>query len=142
MKDFDNLHLKVQEHIDCYAQTDPLREMSRLQSETDVSSAALKWMALAALHGINANAEEIALTRHSDGHVAVSAKYRPADLPSPGDAAGGNIVDLVRGITHITDNSGQIPLALGIRDSSIELRVKIKRKEDREKITLKFPRSG
>lgn len=142
MKDFDNLHLKVQEHIDCYSQNDPLQEMSRLPAEPDTPVAALKWMALAALHGINANAEKITLTRNTDGRVSVTAQYRTALLPSPGNEAGAKVIELVRAITHITGDAGQIPLALGIRDSSIELKVKIKKKDGKERISLQFPPSA
>jgi hypothetical protein len=45
----------------------------------------------------------------------------------------------VREITHIEGDKGKTPLSLGIRNDSIELRVKIKTKHDREKVTLKFP---
>jgi len=141
MKDPGNLHLQVQEHIDCYAQTDPLREMSRLSHEGDTHSAALKWLALSALHGINQNAETITITRRDDGRVSVSAVYREAELPSPGSAAGQQVLELVRAITHIEQDKGKTPLALGIRDSSVELQVKIKRGKGRDKVTLQFPRS-
>ena len=142
MKDFDNLHQKVQEHIDCYSQNDPLKEMSRLPAEPDTPVAALKWMALVALHGINANAEKITLTRNTDGRVSVTAQYRTALLPSPGNEAGAKVIELVRAITHIAGDAGQIPLALGIRDSSIELKVKIKNKDGKERISLRFPPSA
>jgi hypothetical protein len=139
MQDSGSLHLQVQEHIDCFAQTDPLREMSRLSQEGDTRVAALKWLALAALHGINHNAEAVTITRRDDGRVNVSAVYREAELPTPGSGAGKAVLDLVRAITHIENDKGRTPLALGIRDSSVELQVKIKRGKGREKVTLRFP---
>jgi hypothetical protein len=48
-------------------------------------------------------------------------------------------MDAVREITHIEGDKGKSPLALGIRNDSIELQVKIKTKDDIEKVTLKFP---
>ena len=54
MKDKHSLHLKVQELCDCFATTDPLKEMSLLEKDAEGSGAALKWLALAILHGINA----------------------------------------------------------------------------------------
>ena len=68
MKDKETLHKKVQELIDCFATTDPLKEMSELGKEGDVGEAALKWLALATLHGINRNAEKITV-QHSAGGV-------------------------------------------------------------------------
>jgi hypothetical protein len=139
MKDKQTLHLKVQELCDCYATTDPLREMSALVNDDDKDEAALKWLALAALHGINANAEQISITRSKDGRVKVTAEYRKSELPNPGDVIGEKIIESVRGITHVEGDKGRIPLALGIRDGSIEISVKLKRSDKGEKVSLGFP---
>ena len=39
MKDKESRHKKVQEMIDCYATKNPLKEMSKIQNEKDVSEA-------------------------------------------------------------------------------------------------------
>jgi hypothetical protein len=139
MKEKRNLHLKVQELCDCYATNDPLKEMSQIKKDSDKEEAALKWLALAALHGVNDNAEEVAITRSPQGEIRVTAKYREAELPSPGPEIGEKIVGAVREITHIESGKGKIPLALGIRDDSIELEIKMKSKDKGEKVTIKFP---
>ena len=84
MKDPNSFHLKVQEHIDCFITTDPLKEMSVIADENDKDMAALKWIALAALHGVNNNAEKIVIRRSDDGETRVTAEYRKTDLPSTG----------------------------------------------------------
>lgn len=139
MKDKETLHKRVQEQIDCFATTDPLKEMSDLVKEGDTGEAALKWIALAALHGINRNAKEITILQSGDGQIKVMAEYRPAELPSPGRSIGGKVIEFVRGITHLESEKGKTTLALGIRDSSIDLKVKVKKDENKEKVTLKFP---
>ena len=139
MRDKQTMHLKVQELCDCYATTDPLREMSALEKDDDKDEAALKWLALAALHGINANAEKVSIARSNEGLVTVSAKYRKSPLPSPGSEIGGKIIEAIRAITHMETDKGKIPFALGIRDGSIEISIKMKRSKDGEKISLKFP---
>ena len=139
MKDVDNLHQKVQEHIDCLGGTDHLKEMSDLAGEGD-ADAALKWLALSTLHGINHNAKKITIEKGNDGQVTVTAKYRKARLPSPGKAIGASVFETVRAITHIEGKKGKLPLALGIRDSSIELGVNLKSEGGTETITLKFPK--
>ena len=139
MKEKRNLHLKVQEMCDCYATGDPLKEMSIVKNEEDKDEAAVKWLALAALHGVNNNAEEIAITRSSEGTVQVIAEYRESELPSPGSEVGGKIVDTLREITHIEEDKGKIPLSLGIRNDSVNLQIKFKAKDGKEKITIKFP---
>jgi hypothetical protein len=141
MKDKRNLHLEVQEHIDCFANTDPLKEMSEITRDTDKDQAALKWMALAVLHGINFNAKKISIKTAADGSTTVRAKYREADLPSPGGDIGRKIVESVRGITHFEEDRGKGPLALGVRNDNIEIDVKVNRDEDGETVTFKFPKS-
>ena len=84
MKEKRNVHLKVQELCDCYATNDPLKEMSTVKNEGDKDEAALKWLALSALHGVNGNAKKITITRSKDGEINVTAEYRESELPSPG----------------------------------------------------------
>lgn len=139
MKEKRNLHLKVQEMCDCYATTDPLQEMSRLPHDEDKAEGALKWLALAALHGVNNNASKITIRRTADQTVSVTAEYRRSELPSPGKEVSDHIFDAVREITHIDQAKGKTQLALGLRDSSVDLRVKIKSKDGQEKIAIKFP---
>ena len=139
MKEKRNVHLKVQELCDCYATNDPLKEMSVVKDDANQEEAALKWLALASLHGVNSNAKEVTLTRSRNGDVRVTARYRETDLPSPGSDVGAKIMEAVREVTHIEGGKGKSPLALGIRNDSIELQVKMKTKDDGEKITIKFP---
>jgi len=139
MKEKRNVHLKVQELCDCYATNDPLKEMSVVKNDGDKDEAAVKWLALAALHGVNNNAKEVIISRSSDGEIRVTAKYRESELPSPGSEIGSKIMEAVREITHIEGQKGKSSLALGIRNDSIELQVKMKQKEGREKVTIKFP---
>jgi hypothetical protein len=140
MKDKQNLQLRVQQLVDCYGDTEPLREMSIVEKEVDKEEAALKWLALATLHGIDAGAEEISVQSGSDGKVRVVAEYREAELPSPGTTIGEKIIQMLRGITHLEGDKGKSPLALGVRDSSIELTVKVKKDKNGESVTLKFPK--
>jgi len=142
MKDKRNLHLEVQEHIDCFANTDPLKEMSEITKDTDKDQAALKWLALAVLHGINFNAKKISIRTAADGTATVQAKYREAELPSPGGEIGRNIVEAIRRITHFEGERGKGPLALGLRNDNLEIGIKVKRDEHGETVTFKFPKSN
>lgn len=139
MKEKRNIHLKVQELCDCYATNDPLKEMSEIKADSDQDEAAAKWLALAALHGVNDNAKEVSIRRSPDGNIKVTAKYREAELPSPGAEIGEKIINAVREITHIEGGKGKSPLALGIREDSIELKIEVKSKDEGEKVTIKFP---
>ncbi len=140
MKDSGSIHKKVQEMCDCYATNDPLKEMSTLKNDADADVAAVKWLALAALHGVTNNAKEITIQRGDDGTISVLAEYRTTELPSPGHAAGLRIFETFREMTHIDTEKGKTALALGIRDSSIELNLKIRMKDGTEKISIGFPK--
>jgi hypothetical protein len=138
MKDMESPHKKMQDLCNCFAETDYLKEMALLAKDADKDEAALKWMALAVLHGIDRNAKEITLERTAAGTVSVEAEYDDTELPSPGNEIGGRILEVARQITHIEENKGEIPLALGIRDSNLEIRVKVKHGGSKDTITLKF----
>jgi hypothetical protein len=138
MKDADNLHLKVQELCACFSATDPLKEMSAIKSDPDPDQAALKWLALAALHGVNSNAKKITLKESSEGDISVTAEYRKTELPSPGETIGQKVLETIRRITHIESEKGKTQLALGIMDSSIDLSVQIKDKKGSRKISIEF----
>jgi hypothetical protein len=139
MEDKRNLHLEVQEHINCFGDTDYLKEMSSVKDDADSAQAALKWLALAALHGINAKAKKITLKQETDGQPVVEAEYRKSELPSPGSNVGQEVVKAIQSITHIEGEKGKMPLALGIRDSNVNLEVKYKSEKGKTKISLEFP---
>jgi hypothetical protein len=139
MKDTSSMHKQVQEMCDCYATNDPLKEMSTIDRETDTRQAAAKWIALAALHGVNSNADKICITRGDGGQIRVVAEYKITELPAPGQAVGNQVFDAVREISHIDGTIGNTALALGIRDSSIDLNVDVLDEVGKETITITFP---
>jgi hypothetical protein len=140
MKDKRSLHLKVQELCECYATTDPLKEMSELEKDRNGEEPALKWLALAILHGVNANAKTISLSRSKDGKVKVTGEYRKADLPNPGLEIGEEVIKAVKAITHLEGEKGQTDLAVGILDGSVEMKVKLKKEDEMESVSLEFPK--
>jgi len=140
MKDTDSIHKKLQDMCNCFATSDPLKEMSILKDDTNKGEAAVKWLSLAALHGVNNNAEKVSIIRTAEGNVRVTAEYRKTELPSPGSDVAEGIFAAVREITHIEGKKGKSALALGIRDSNLDLRVKLKLKDGKEKVVLEFPR--
>ncbi len=139
MKDTANTHQKVQELCDCYATTDPLKEMSEVGLAPASEEAALKWIALAVLHGINSNADKISLTTTRKGEVKVTAEYRTAELPSPGAEVGKKIVEAMRAMTHIEKDREKMTLAFGIRNSSMDLKIKSRHEGGDDRITITFP---
>ncbi len=66
------------------------------------------------------------------------AEYRDAELPSPGSDIGKKAMKALREITHIEEKKGESPLALGIRESSLEVKVEVKQQDHADTVTLKF----
>ncbi|MEE4261759.1 MAG: hypothetical protein V2I56_03655, partial [Desulfobacteraceae bacterium] len=112
MKDVQNLHLKVQELCDCFSTSDPLKEMSEIKEDNALLEAALKWLALSVLHGVNDNAKKITVKKTSGGNVSVTAEYRDSELPSPGPDVSDRIFEVVREMTHLEDKKGKSEFAL------------------------------
>lgn len=140
MRDKRSLHLKVQEMCDCFVTADPLKEMTSVKNETDREEAALKWIALAILYGIDSNAKKISISKSDKGETRVLVKYRESRLPSPGSELGEKVIEVIRQIAHIEEEEGKTRLAVGIRDSSIEIGLKAEKEEGSDVVTLKFPK--
>ncbi|MCE5335382.1 MAG: hypothetical protein LLG06_12435 [Desulfobacteraceae bacterium] len=139
MLDKRTLHQKVQEQCDCFATTDPLRAMASLKGEPDPEEGALKWIALAVLHGIGRNAKKISLRRTPDGKVFATAKFRETELPELTPEIGEKVFEAVRNITHLEKEKGKMPVVIGIGDSSVEIDVKLESGGEGESLVLKFP---
>lgn len=139
MKDSGSMHLKVQEMCDCYLSTDPLREMSVLNRDDDKDAAAIKWLALAILYGIDSHAKRISLSANEEGDVKVLAKYRESELPAPGKDVGTRVIELVKRLAHFDGDEGTTPFAVGIRDSSLEIGLSSAKEDKKKVVTLRFP---
>ena len=139
MQDSTNIHAKVQNLCDCFATTDPLKGMSEVSRAAEEDEAALQWIALAVLHGINNNAEKISLTTSKNGDVKVIAEYRQSELPSPGQAVGKKIVEAIRAMTHIEKDKEKTTLAFGIRNRSMDLKIKSRHEGGDDRVTITFP---
>lgn len=139
MLDSTSMHQKVQEMCDCYATNDPLREMSRLQHDKDEKDAAVKWVAMAVLHGLNNNAEEISIEKSKGGKVKVVAEYRRTELPAPEEGVSDEILKVFKEILHVDSSQGDSTLAFGFRNNSFELNIRTREEGGDHKVTIKFP---
>jgi hypothetical protein len=139
MRESSSLHQKVQEMCDCFATNDPLKEMSKMQHETNADEAAIKWIALAVLHGINNNAEEISIHHPKTGSVKVVAEYRKAELPPPDTVISEKIIRTLKEIIHVDSSQGDSTLVVGVRNNSMDLRVRTREEGGDSKVTITFP---
>ena len=138
------LHQKLIEMCDCYLGTDyssTLRTIGGAAVATEEE--ALRYLALALLSGLTEKAGRLSIKRKK-GKVSVCLKGAGGKiaLPPPSGPLFDRIVSVLRGILHLDDDKGAMPLALGLKNDQVELHVKVERKGDDEKIKLRFPDLG
>ena len=139
MKAASSSHQKIQDLCDCFATSDPLKEMCEVIHDANTNEAALKWIALAVLHEINNNAEEVSISTSKDGRVRVTAEYRKTELPSPGSIVGEKIIQAIRTVAHIEHAQEKAIIAFGIRNNSMDLKIKSRNDGTDDKVTIVFP---
>jgi len=138
-----NLHLKLQEMCDCYLETDFAKQLNAMtkSASRDLDEDAVKYLALAIMYGINERAGTLKFKKKKDN--SLKAVLETGDgkisLPQPSPQLFDRIAETVRSILHFEAGGGQLPLVLGLRNSQLELTVKLKEKEDETSLKLSFP---
>lgn len=138
------LHQKLIEMCDCYLDTDfpaQLRQAAAAKG-SDSQEEALKYLALALLHGLTLRAEKLSFKRRkNDLSVTVSADGEKNSLPAPSPAMFAKIIALMRAILHSEAAKEKTDLALGLRSGEVELQVKVEEEGDKESLKIKFPKN-
>jgi len=140
-----NLHQKLLEMCDCYLDTDFARQMKAMTGSrsANLQEDAVKYLSLAIMYGVTEKARKLSIKEKKDG-IRTTLKTADAkmELPPPTSELFGGVIDLVRGILHFESESGSSPLSLGLRNSQLDLQVKIKEKGDGTSLKIKFPELG
>ncbi len=138
-----NLHLKLQEMCECYLETDFTRQLNAMVkgSSKDLEEDAVKYLALAIMHGVSDRAGTLKVKQKKDGTIkaGLSIDDKKISLPAPSPELFERILGVIRSILHFEEGGGTMPLALGLRNSNIELVVKLKEKEGETSLKLSFP---
>ncbi|MFA7381951.1 MAG: hypothetical protein WC001_00725 [Desulfurivibrionaceae bacterium] len=137
-----NLHLKLIEMCDCYLGTDYAATIQQVADapSADTKEDAMRYLALALLLTLTEKARQLSLKRKND-KITVTIKHdaEKTALRPPTRAVFDKIISMVRGIIHLEEDKGGLPLALGLKNDQIELQVKIERTADKETLKIKFP---
>lgn len=137
-----NFHMKLQEMCDCYMDTDFLAEMKRdipVESAT-LEGEALRYLALLIMYTLTIKAQLLSVKKKNGAlKVTVSAPHEKRTLSPPPEEIVAKVFEIIRAITHIEKDNGEMDLALGLREGRVDLRVKVKRAEDEETMKLQFP---
>ena len=140
-----NFHMKLQEMCDCYMDTDFLAEVKRpidIQSAT-LEVEAIRYFALLILYTLTVKAQQLTVKKQRGTlKVTVDALQEKKILPPPPEEIVDKIFEIIRAITHIEKDNGEMALALGLRSGQVDLQVKVKKKKDEETMQLLFPELG
>lgn len=135
-------HLKLQEMCDCYLETDFPRQLKAMASSpsTDVMEDGFKYLALALLEAITEKAGALILTKQSN---STKATLRGIDLqrelPSPSPEIMDAVTTIIRDIIHLEEAEGKSPLTLGLKNSRLDLLVRIRKENGEESLAIEFP---
>lgn len=140
-----SLQQKLQEMCDCYLETDfaaQLDAMTRKPS-ADLKEDAVKYLSLTLMYGLTEKARKVTLKRKGDKiRARIKAVEQKITLPQPAADLFDSVIDLVRGILHFESGGGSSLLVLGLRNSQLDLRVKLKEQEEKTSLTFAFPELG
>lgn len=139
-----SLQQKLQEMCDCYLETDfaaQLAAMTRKPS-ADLKEDAVKYLSLALMYGLTEKARKVTLKKDGKIRARIKAVEQKIKLPQPAPDLFDSVIDLVRGILHFESIGGSSLLVLGLRNSQLDLRVKLKELEDKTSLTFTFPELG
>lgn len=139
-----NLHKKLQEMCDCYMNTDFKAELEAMAGKTgeNLEEEATKFLALAILLAVSEKAGKLSIKMKKEEVKVGLAAEEKISLPSPALEIAVEIFRIMRAITHIEEDKGNLPISLGLRNSSVEVQVKLKRdaEKGKESLKLKFPK--
>ena len=134
-----NPHLKLQEMCDCYLETDFRPQMAKLckQPGPDLEEESFRYLALALMHTITEQARKLSLKKEGrEIKVKVENNGSKDSLPAPSAELFGRIMAMVRAILHLEGEKGESLLSLGLRNGTVDMRVKLRDQGD--EATLRF----
>lgn len=137
------LHKRIIDMCDCYLDADHLAAMRAMigKEPDDVEEAAIKYLALAILHGLTGAARKISIKRRAE-KVSVSIENdedETTTLPEPNRLVIERLIDIMGRVMHIEGEKAKMPLALGLKNGQFDVEVKLERKEGKESLKIRFP---
>ncbi|GAB4336164.1 MAG: hypothetical protein Kow0099_08990 [Candidatus Abyssubacteria bacterium] len=142
-------HVKLQEFLDCFLETDYRKELKRFDRpeslgavrEEDTADEALRYLALVLLYAIDEKAKDIVLATHQPhGSVVKMSGDRFYELPLVERKVLTTLFDEIEEMTGMNEDKRTGKLVVGLRDSEIDLNVTSKAEDSGErKILIQLP---
>ncbi len=147
MKDIRNLHQRLQEYGDCYAEGDPQGELRQVckkgiegDAVRDMREVALKYLSLVILLGIEARADRVLIKRKGDLHGSCKILGdKEVRIPKPPAGLAKEMIGIVRCITDLEQENGRATLIYGIRNDQLELGIETRKIDGAEELAIILP---
>lgn len=136
---------KLQEMCDCYLETDFAAQLAAMTGKpsADLKEDAVKYLSLALMYGLTEKARKVTLKKKGGKiRARIKAVEQKIKLPQPTADLFDGVIDLIRGILHFDSVGGSSQLVLGLRNSQLDLRVKLKELEEKTSLKFTFPELG
>jgi rubredoxin len=127
---------------DCYLETDFSRQLKVMVSSqsTDFMEDGFKYLALVLLEAITEKASALVLTKENNRvKVRLTGADPQIELPSPAPEIMSAIISIMRDILHLDEGKGKSPLTLGLKNSQLDLLVRMKKDNGEETLAIEFP---
>ena len=141
-----SFHLRLQEFLDCYMETDPKQELEKAAKgisgdpSGDPDELALKFLGLGIFYGASEKAKSISVQRFQDGKTSLTVDARGKyQLAAPKTDLADRVISIARAITHVDADRGQLPVSMGLRNDRMDLGFHFDRKKEGETFTITFP---
>ncbi len=140
-------HVKLQEFMDCFLETDYEKELERFSDPGSVGAMreetadeALRYFALVLLHAINEKAKDIILATHGHESIVKIAGDRFYELPVIEKDVLSALFDEIEEMTGMSEGKRTGRLVVGLRDSELDLNVTSKvEKSGERKVLIQLP---
>ncbi len=141
-------HVKLQEFIDCFLQTDHKKELEnfsepRLTRSTreKVPDEALRYLALLLLYGLNERVKDISIIRKEpDKAICRMSGERFYEIPGPSEEVISCLFDEIEEMAGMDETKRVGKLVLGLKNDKIDLNISSTLTDSgEEKIMLQLP---
>lgn len=139
-------HLRLQEFLDCYMETDPKQELEKAAKGVsgdptgDRDELALKFLGLSIFYGASEKAKQIILQKNKEGKIFFTVDGKGKYQLSPPDAKlTDRVISIARAITHLDLDQGKLPVSMGLRNDRMDITFQFDRKAGAETFTISFP---
>ena len=114
--------------------------MTKVTSK-DLEEDAVKYLSLAIMYGVTDRAAKLKMKKKKDGSVKATLVVddEKVSLPPPSADLFDRMAAVIRAILHFEEGGGELPLVLGLRNSQLQLGIKLKEKENETSLKISFP---